>query len=302
MPPVHAAQRPRFFNLCLTGAEPQHGHFLEYIMSVTNICVQIAFLYGSYLFLSSTEADLAFGDTLFIIGSVITFVFAAYNLVESRAHWMHYASAEREDRIEFWETTMFFFAGLVFLVGSIFFWPGIYDWWYDGIDQSLINAYEEEGEAHGAKCFIAGSVMFLIASMFNGIGLGMNKNEAEENPVSVVTHYIHIVALLASQLGSVLFVAGSVMYRPILGGACAEFTARYAGAAQAGQTVAEHECESTGEYGTKLYIYGSALYLLEALLNFTNSALKHQYCNDDKVGHKAEQVEMSDIEDPLNES
>jgi len=297
MPPMHAAQRPRFFNMCISGAKPQHGHFLEYAMSITNIMVQVGFVWGSYLFLSSDPIDLKFGDTLFIIGSVITFLFAGFNLAESRAHWANYREAEREDRIEFWEATMFFFAGLVFLVGSIFYWPGIYDWWYaadleeGGRGETYVHDMEESGEAHGARCFIGGSVLFLIATMFNGIGLGMNKKEAEKNPVSVVTHYLHLAALFNSQMGSVLFVAGSWMYRPIIGGACPDYNARYEGEAQEGEIVAEHACESTGAFGTKLYIIGSCMYLTEALLNFTSSALKHKYCNDGKVGHKDEKGE-----------
>lgn len=284
---MHVAQRPRFFNMCMTGAKPQHGHFLEYAMSVINILVQLGFLVGSYLFMSSDPSDLRIGDALFIAGSVITFVFALYALIESRAHWQHYYEAEREDRIEFWESSMFFFAGLVFMVGSFFYWPGIYTWWYADSDETYINAMEESGEGHGARCFIAGSVMFLIASMFNAIGLGMNKEEQEQNTVAVWTHYIHVAALFNSQMGSVLFVAGSWMYRPAIGSACPEFDARYEGAAQEGEIVAEHACETTGMFGTKLYIIGSVMYLIEALLNFINSALKHKYCNDDgKVGHK----------------
>jgi len=295
MPPMHVAQRPRFFHLCVTGARPQHGHILEYVMSVTNILVQVGFLWGSYLFLSSDESDLKFGDTLFIVGSVITFVFALYNLIESRAHWQNYYMAEREDRIEFWESSMFFFAGLIFMIGSFFYWPGIYSWWYAGEDQSLINDMEESGEAHGARCFITGSVMFLIASMFNAIGLGMNKQENELNPIAVVTHYIHVAALFNSQMGSVLFVAGSWMYRPAIGSACPDFDPRYEGQAQEGEPVAEHACETTGAFGTKLYIIGSALYLVEALLNFTSSALKHKYCDDGKIGHKEEEVSDSEL-------
>lgn len=269
-------------------------------MSITNIFVQLGFLWGSYLFLSSDTADLKFGDELFIFGSVITFAFALFGLIESRAHWANYYEAEREDRIEFLESTMFFFAGVVFLVGSIFFWPGIYDWWYEGEALTVIHDMEISGESHGARCFIAGSTLFLVATMFNAIGLGMNKEEAEKNPVSVATHYIHVAALMCSQFGSVLFVAGSFMYRPVgPEGGCSEYNARYEGEAQAGEDVAEHACVTTGEFGTWLYIYGSILYLIESILNFINSALKHKYVNDGKVGHKPE--EESDIEADLIE-
>jgi len=238
---------------------------------------------------------LRFGDTLFILGSVITFAFALFNMVESRAHWKDYANAEREDRIEFWETLMFFLAGCVFLAGSIFYWPGIFAWWYQGQTETYINDAEEHGEGVGAYCFVSGSTLFLIASMFNAIGLGMNKEEAEENRISVITHYIHVVALMCSQCGSVLFVAGSLMYRPGVGGSCADYNARYEGAAQVGEVAAAHACVSTGTFGTNLYIYGSVLYLIESLLGFVNSILKGSYlADDDKVGHKTveEEVEL----------
>lgn len=294
MPPMHVAARPRFFNMCMKNAEPRHGHFIEYAMGVTNILVQLGFIWGSYLFLSSDDGDLRLGDTFFILGSVITFAFALYALVESRAHWEHYQQAEREDRIEFWESVLFFLAGLVFLLGSLFYWPGIYKWWYADQEETVINNMEENGEGKGAGCFIAGSILFLMASMFNAIGLGMNKEENEQNDNMRVVHYVHLLALLCSQLGSALFIAGSIMYRPILGSVCPDFDPRYEGAAQAGEPVAEHACETSGEMGTYLYIYGSILYLIEALLNFFNTAFKHLKCDSDKVGHKEQQEEEED--------
>lgn len=213
-------------------------------------------------------------------------MFAVFHLVESSAHWTNYFAAEREDRIEFWETTMFFLAGLIFMVGSFFYWPGLYDWWHEGETEHAIHEAEEFGEALGAYLFVTGSVLFLIASMFNAIGLGMNKEEKEKNPISVKTHYIHLCGLTCSQLGSVLFVAGSFMYRPAIGSPCPDYTARYEGAAQASEPVAAHACETTGSFGTHLYIYGSILYSIEAILGFVNSILKGAYANDEKCGHK----------------
>lgn len=267
-------------------------------MSIINTLVQFAFLYGSVLFLSSDVASLKLGDELFIVGSVITFVFAAYNLIESRAHWMHYFDAEREDRIEFWEVSMFFVAGLVFMVGSFFYWPGIYEIWCPTCTEHEINDMEFTGESWGAFLFVMGSMLFVGASMFNAIGLGMNKYEDDRNnQVHVAVHYLHIVALIASQLGSTCFVVGSFLYRPVFP-ACPSLTERYAGEAQAGQAVAEEACESTGTAGTWLYIYGSSLYCLEALLNFASSALKGASLQQNgKVGSKEIPAEESSGEE-----
>lgn len=227
-----------------------------------------------------------FGDILFIVGSVITFVFAAYNLVESRTHWLDYYRAEREDRIEFWEVAMFFLAGLVFMVGSFFYWPGIYETWCgEDCTEHEINDMEFNGESWGAFLFVMGSLMFVCASMFNAIGLGMNKYEEErDDQVAVAVHYIHLVALISSQLGSTCFVVGSFLYRPVFP-PCAALTERYAGEAQTGQEEAEKACESTGTAGTWLYVYGSCFYVLEALLGLVSSALKHG-SGSEKEGHK----------------
>lgn len=260
-------------------------------------------MWGSCLFLSSDEDNLRFGDELFIAGSVITFVFAAYNIIESRQHWLNYYDAEREDRIEFWEVTMFFLAGLVFMVGSFMYWPGIYTWWC-GEDatvctEHVIGDMEFRGESWGAFLFVMGSLMFVAASMFNAIGLGMNKSEADtKNQAAVAIHYIHVVALIASQLGSTCFVVGSFLYRPVFP-ACPALTERYAGAAQAGQEEAQAACTSTGTYGTWLYIYGSSLYVLESLLNFASSAVKAgQLADNGKVGHN--EIEMLSEDEEQN--
>jgi len=265
-------------------------------MSVINILVQVGFLWGSILFLSSDEENLKTGDILFIIGSVITFVFAAYNLIESRNHWMNYWDAEREDRIEFVEVSMFFLAGLVFMVGSLFYWPGIYlSWCGEACTETQINDMEFAGESWGAFLFVMGSLMFVTASMFNAVGLGMNKDEADtDNPTSVTVHYIHVAALMASQLGSTCFVVGSFLYRPVFP-SCPSLTERYAGEAQAGQEEAIENCVSTGTSGTRLYIVGSCLYLVEALLNFISSIVKGSFRGDDaKVGHKDPILEGED--------
>lgn len=266
-------------------------------MSIINTLVQFGFLYGSVLFLSSDEDDLMLGDWLFIIGSVLTFVFAAINLFESSNHWMVYWDAERKDRVEFWEVALFFVAGFVFMIGSFFYYPGIYEWYCgEGASRTEINDAEFTGESWGAFLFVMGSLMFVGASMFNAIGLGMNKYEDDRtNPVAVAVHYIHLVALISSQIGSTCFVVGSFLYRPVFP-ACPALTERYAGEAQTGQEEAEQVCESTGESGTWLYIWGSCCYCLEAILNFIASALKHASA-DEKVGHKELPQELSKEED-----
>merc|ERR1712127_598139 len=83
------------------------------------------------------------------------------------------------------------------------------------------------------------------------------------------------------------FVVGSFLYRPVFP-ACPSLSVRYAGSAQVGEETAERVCESTGDFGTRLYIAGSVMYLTEALLAFVCCALKGQFqIDDNKVGNKA---------------
>merc|ERR1719453_2102305 len=124
----------------------------------------------------------------------------------------------------------------------------------------------------------------------------MNKYEEErDDQVLVAIHYIHLAALISSQLGSTCFVVGSFLYRPVFP-ACPALTERYAGEAQAGQEVAEAACTSTGTAGTWLYIYGSVFYVLEALLNLVASALKHG-SGSEKEGHKLVAEESEEDEE-----
>jgi hypothetical protein len=234
---------------------------------------------------------LKWGDALFIVGSVITFVFAAHTLFESRQHWIHYGDAEREDRVEFLEVAMFFMAGLIFMLGSFFYWPGIYDWWCgENCDPTRLENMEFNGESWGAFLFILGSVGFSLAAMLNAMGMGLNKQEQSQEPLLQVCHYLHVVALLCAQIGAVMFTCGSFLYRPQINegnNGCAEHMERYAeGDTTATHPETAHVCQSAGAYGTTLYIVGSICYVIEAFLNFTCSVLKGNYVNDNRLGNK----------------
>lgn len=155
-------------------------------------------------------------------------------------------------RNEFLEQMNFLVAGIVFFIGSLLYMPGIY-----GTNQEM----KELGAQIGSYCFIAGSLGFVMATFFSAIGMAADPNHQNLQPGSVKTycHYLHIMGLACSQLGSVLFVTGSVLYRPIFA---------------YGENVA-------ADAGTRYYIVGSMLYTFEALLCLKVTYLKHKIDRQD---------------------
>ena len=70
------------------------------------------------------------------------------------------------------------------------------------------------------------------------------------------------------------FFTGSFLYRPGLANRCEE----------AGGVAADW-CTSSSDTGTWLFVVGSLLYLIESLLSFASSAMKHKY-GDEEVNQK----------------
>jgi len=253
-------------------------------MAVTNVIVSIGFVVGSWMFLH--ESLTMAGDVIFVIGSAITFLFAAYNVIEvRREESFQFAIADREKGSELLETLSFAVAGFVFMVGTFFYWPGIYQ----------DEAAERYGEKWGATLFIVGSFGFILASFFNALNMAASKSDSKLTEIYITCHQFHVVALLCSQLGSVLFFTGSFLYRPELSSHCKEIK----------QIVTEGVCEinkmdadcaSSFKVGTFMYIIGSVLYLVEAVLNFASATLRHRFSDEDDG--ETEEVEMAETSEP----
>merc|ERR1719265_613614 len=76
---------------------------------------------------------------------------------------------------------------------------------------------------------------------------------------------LHLVALFCAITGGPLFVAGSFFYAPSLANTCA-----------GKDHVGVGYCRSSGDFGTQLYIIGSALFVLQAVLILISSVLSHK--------------------------
>jgi len=244
-------------------AEPEHGHHMEYVVAWLGVAVNIGFIIGSVCFLSRwPTAVIFFGDWFFVIGSAITVCLSIYAIHESHAlekfsEMLRLTGGEnRLMRNEFLEQLNFLGSGIIFFIGSLLYMPGIY-----GDNQEM----KEYGAALGAYCFIAGSMGFVMATFFSAIGMASDPNHQNLQPGSIkmYCHYLHIMGLACSQIGSVFFVTGSVLYRPIFA---------------FGQDVA-------ADAGTRYYLVGSVLYTIEALL-----CLKVCYLKSSMDGHEEGKV------------
>lgn len=254
--------RPRVYHkIMIPEAEPQHGHYLEYVVAWAGVAVNVGFIIGSVCFLSRWPiAVIFFGDWFFVIGSLVGVCLSMYSIHESHAlakftEMMQLTGNENNLlRNEFLEQMNFFMAGIVFFIGSLLYMPGIY-----GPNQEM----KEFGAQLGAYCFIAGSMGFVMATFFAAIGMAADPNHQNLQPGSVKTrcHYLHIMGLACSQVGSVFFVTGSVLYRPVFA----------------------YGHNTAADAGTRYYIVGSILYTIEALLCLKVCYIKHANDGQDEA-------------------
>lgn len=257
MAPCHASLRRKLYQRLRSGALPQHGHCLEYFFVIVNLAVSVAYVYGSWTFLY--EDLTSQGAWIFIVGSYTIFAIQLCHIVEERHYMKHVLCAGKRDPVaarhanaELMEHINYAIAAFLFAGGSFFYMPGMPG---DVFIKSSL----------GSALFIAGSFSFVLASFFNSLGLAANKDNSKFTDVYVTCHYLYVTALMCSQCGSIMFFAGSVLYRPELSNSCSSAT-----------------CTSPTTLGTYFYILGSCLYLVEATSCFLTSALKHTF-GDDQV-------------------
>jgi len=250
------ALRPKAYHKVMDrGADPEHGHWMEHLVAIVAIVVNVGFVIGSYCFFSDMSPNaLWIGDWIFIIGSFMSVLGSLHAIDESHAmsHLDEMTSRKslsnmrvRKERNEFLENVSYLIAGAIFFLGSIFFMPGIY-----GDHEELEETYQRIG----SYLFIAGSFGFVMATYFSAIEMAADPNHQnfEHGSIKMKCHYLHVFGLGFAQIGAVFFVVGSFLYRPL-------FALGHPAAADA---------------GTKCYIIGSVLFVLESVLNYWIVLLK----------------------------
>lgn len=250
---------------------------LEYIVAIINVCINLAFLWGSVLFLASSKDqwysigidNYYLGDVLFIVGSAATGIVCAkglYETMDEKGEFMEHMM-NRVERNEIFEAALFVLAAIIFTIGSIIYYPG---WNYDSTED------KEWWESTGACMFIAGSFCFVLAAFFNGYGKSQydhTMSAKREFPTYVLKKY----GLLCIVVGSVFFVVGSYLYRPGFHKGCN--TEMTVGAEGKNEGI----CADSMNVGTWQYIYGSIFFCVDAFFQFGCLIIRHQEHNDGAI-------------------
>mmetsp|Transcript_2368 Transcript_2368/g.6839 ORF Transcript_2368/g.6839 Transcript_2368/m.6839 type:complete len:240 (-) Transcript_2368:108-827(-) len=214
---------------------------LEYSFAAFDVLKALAILIASCFFLSRAESDILVADILFTVFSLLSFVANIIDLCTTSNLKKEFS--DQVLSIGVTESLLYAVSGLLFFMGCFFYWPAV--------DQGVL----------GAWFFILGSLGYLIASAYNGFGLGvyaMKLTVARSDFGALFTlQQFGIVALVS---GATFFVCGSMFYRPAFNGCFRDSS--------------DELCLSTTYFGTVLYIIGAALLLMEALINIVVAPYK----------------------------
>jgi hypothetical protein len=231
------------------------------------------FVVGSLLMLGDEESNIK-GDILYVIGSVIYFLQSLYLLFEMfHSHTRSYLLAKNRLLLELFENLMYVLACIVFLVGTAFFWPGLFKG-----DEAILY------ESYGSKLFIVGSFMFVWAGSFNSLTFsketvmeelldGLDKNDQRLKNAAKRSYQLHALALFCSITGGCMFVTGSYLFRPEYSKKCDQ--GYLLGMNTTGHMrTSQKMCLETAVAGTWLFFWGSVLYTVQAFAILFNTCLK----------------------------
>jgi hypothetical protein len=236
--------------------DPKHGHWQEYLVDVIFILANMFFVAGSVCFFDDMAPWVVnMGCWFFIVGSSMNTLLTGHLLMEQLAAKKHLtARFNDEDRHEVYETALFVVSSFIFTAGTFLFMPGIY------------KSEESEQVWHevGAWSFITGSLCLVFACYYNGLGIAESRAAARAVKHCVKTDFVfklNTIGLGMTQIGSVMFVTGSFLYRPA-------FASRKHSAMVA-------RFDTVTNNGTILFLVGSLIYLSQSVLALIIGLVKH---------------------------
>lgn len=228
---------------------------MELFIDIITILCNIGFVIGSYCFNSPSPTVYAFGDYLFIIGSVVNICISVHNLVE-QVHALNLKHPVKDHhRDEIMENVYFLISAVCFLAGCIFFLPGL--------ENNPAGDYMAAGM--GAWLCIFGSLGVVFAVFYNAIGFECDKSEPGIDPYwGAVCTRMTRQGMFLLLFGGLFFTVGSFMYRPVFGGQCPPHSTNLA-------------CVAVSRYGTFMYLIGSYCFLAQSILILARNTLKNRY-------------------------
>mmetsp|Transcript_63447 Transcript_63447/g.138162 ORF Transcript_63447/g.138162 Transcript_63447/m.138162 type:complete len:271 (-) Transcript_63447:91-903(-) len=206
----------------------------SFVVEVLDIFGGIIFILGSVCFLPTFSHNVNVflgGCALFVFGSgfyVLVCSFALLEVLLVMGPW----------NFETCENLFYLIGSVVFLVGTVLYWPDEseyeqLDWMEDLSFAIYVNMFTKEFE--GTILFIVGSVLYCFAAFVNGLNQHW---DGVANRMMLVTTLLYFI-------GSILFIIGSIVFLPNLGD--------------------EYVMESLGAWcfivGSMLYVAGSSISL-----------------------------------------
>lgn len=155
-----------------------------YIIEIADLVASLIWMVGSVCFFPSvSESVFISGCIMFVIGSFIFSGICTFTYLEavSRSGFISF---------EAWENALYFGGSLIYLVGTVFYWPFTI-------------------EVAGTLLFIVGSFFFGMAAFCNGLNQRRFENTSHRMLVGTTSLYM---------AGSMMFIMGSVCFMPEMGG------------------------------------------------------------------------------------
>lgn len=160
--------------------------FWEGLNASTYIVGALCFVVGSVLFLPTFQNHSAAAAWLFMTGSLIYLAVSLHDFAETLIYYRHNKQQGRKTILEFLTLTGYVIASVLFLLGSIFFLPGVFK------------------EAWGAWCFIIGSALFAAGATISVV-------QITEAGTLIGLQLLNAVAI-CFVIGSILFLIPSIPY------------------------------------------------------------------------------------------
>lgn len=189
--------------------DPRKVKMLILISEVGGLLGSLCFIIGSFYFYPKYNEEMTFcepydcilvGSLLFVLGSFFFFVGSCANFVKNDA-------ASCTDIGLTINATLYCIANFLFTVGSCFFCPKL------AHHHIPISAKGFKAEYIGLGCFIFGSVVFIVAPMYDMYRAHQLRLKGQISYLSVAVEFV-IAAMYIG--GSMLYLVGSVYFIPDL--------------------------------------------------------------------------------------
>lgn len=188
--------------------DPRTVKMLIYISEIGGILGSFCFIIGSFYFYPEYNEEMTFcepydcillGSLLFVLGSFFFFLGSCANFVKNDA-------ASCTDLGLTINASLYCFANFLFTVGSCFFCPKL------AHHHIPIGEKGFKAEYIGLGCFIFGSVVFILAPLYDMYRAHQLRTAMQISYLSLAVEFVIAIMYIG---GSMLYLVGSIYFIPI---------------------------------------------------------------------------------------